>query len=406
MPNFYYTAKSFDGKSEEGVLPAQNVHELAQTLRAQNLILITADENGKPKKKIDLMNLKLPSFGVSLKEKILFVRNLWIMISTGLSLVRSFDILAGQTKNSKLKKALLDVKEEVSKGKGFSESLSKYPDIFSDLFLSMIKVGEESGTLEDVFKVLNIQMEKEYTLKSKVKGAMIYPCIILAIMMGIGGLMMVFVFPQLTTFFSSLHADLPIYTKIIIWFGNFMMNYWYIVIISAALLAIIFWQAIKTKQGKWLLDTALIKIPLISTLVKKNNSAVFIRALSSLNASGVPLVRSLEIIHGTVSNIYYKRAVEQAIDKIKKGEKLSSALRLHQNIFPFGAIEIIEVGEETGKSSVILKKLAEFYEDEVINIAENLSAIIEPLLILVLGGAVAVFAFAIIEPMYSVLGNI
>ena len=191
MPNFLYVAKSFDSKTEKGILPAEDVHQLAQDLKNQNLILITAEEEGK-KKGLNLMNLSLPSFGVSLKEKIMLVRNLWIMISTGLSIVRSFTLLANQTKNTKLKKALINIKEEVSKGNSFSGSLAKYPDIFSELFLSMVKVGEESGTLEDVFKVLALQMEKEYTLKSKVKGAMIYPLIILMVMLGIGIWMLAF----------------------------------------------------------------------------------------------------------------------------------------------------------------------------------------------------------------------
>lgn len=405
MPNFYYTAKGFDGRIEKGILPAENVHQLVQDLQNHNLILVKAEKDSE-RKKIDLMNLSLPSFGVPLKEKILFVRNLWIMISTGLSIVRSFTILSEQTKNAKLKKALINIKDEVSSGKGFSEALAKYPSIFSELFLSMVKVGEESGTLEEVFKVLALQMEKEYTLKSKVKGAMVYPCIILMVMAGIGTLMLIFVFPQLTTFFDSLNADLPIYTKIMILGGNFMMNQWYLVLAILIVVAGIFWQGSKTNQGKWFLSTVLLKVPLISSLVKKNNSAILIRALSSLNASGVPLVRSLEIISGTVSNFYYKKTILESIERIKKGEKLSTSLRYHKDIFPFGAIEIIEVGEETGKSTIILKKLAEFYEDEVINIAENMSAIIEPIMILLLGGAVAVFAFSIIQPMYSVLGNI
>jgi type IV pilus assembly protein PilC len=405
MPNFLYIAKGFDGRTEKGILPAEDVRQLALDLKNQNLILITAEEEGK-KKGLNFMNLSLPSFGVSLKEKIMLVRNLWIMTSTGLSIVRSFTLLANQTKNTKLKKALLNIKEEVSKGNSFSGSLAKYPDIFSELFLSMVKVGEESGTLEDVFKVLSLQMEKEYTLKSKVKGAMIYPLIILMVMLGIGIIMLIFVFPQLTAFFDSLNADLPIYTKIMIWGGNFMMNQWYVVLLAVLIIVGIFWQALKTNEGKWLLSTILIKIPLISSLVKKNNSAVLIRSLSSLNASGVPLIRSLEIISGVVGNYYYKKAVVESIERIKKGEKLSSALREHKDIFPFGAIEIIEVGEETGKSTVILKKLAEFYENEVIDMAENMSAIIEPVMILILGMGVAVFAFSIISPMYSVLGNI
>lgn len=404
MPNYFYKAKNFSGKTITGVLPSKDIHQLAQDLKNNDLILIEAVLEGENIKKI--LNFNLPSFRVSLKEKIMMTRNLWIMVSTGLSIVRCLSLLSGQTKNSRFKKALLNVQEEVNKGKGFSESLEKHKDIFSELFLSMVKIGEESGTLEEVLKILSLQMEKEYQLKSKVQSAMIYPGIILLAMLGIGAIIMIFVFPQLTQFFQSLNVSLPIYTKIIIWFGNFFTNFWYFILLGAAILFFGFIKTVKTKKGKWIFDTVLIKLPIISSLVKKNNSAVFIRSLSSLNSSGVPLVRSLEIIQGTVNNSYYKKAILESIEKVKKGDNLSSALKVYENIFPFGAIEIIEVGEETGKSSVILKKLAEFYEEEVITIAENLSAVIEPLLILLLGGGVAFFAFSVIEPMYSILGAI
>jgi type IV pilus assembly protein PilC len=163
---------------------------------------------------------------------------------------------------------------------------------------------------------------------------------------------------------------------------------------------------LRTKTGKWARDTLLLKVPIISSLVKKSNSALFIRSLSSLITSGVPLTRSLEIISKTVDNFYFKKAIFESIEKIKKGEKLSSALKTHQVLFPFGTIEMMEVGEETGKTSTILKKLAEFYEQEVISAAENLSVAIEPVLILALGLAVGFFAVSIIGPMYSAMQSI
>lgn len=404
MPNFIYNAKTLDGKDETGVLAAKDVHQLAQDLKAQGLILVNVDIEGQ--KKTDLMHLSMPSFRVSLSEKIMMTRNLWIMVSTGLSIVRSFTLLAGQTKNSKLKKALLDVKEKVNKGENFSDSLAHYPDIFSNLFCSMVRVGEESGTLEEALEVLSLQMGKEHELKSKIQQAMMYPGMIMLTMLGIGGIIMTFVFPQLSGFFKSLNAELPWYTKLMIGMGDFITNKWYFVILIVALLIAIFMAAFKTKIGKKITDTVFLRIPILSSLVKKNNSAVLIRCLSSLMASGVPLVKSLEIAEGTVGNYYFKKALAEANEKVKKGEKLSVSLKKHNDIFPFGAVEIMEVGEETGKSAVILKKLAEFYEEEVMNTAENLSSIIEPLLILVLGVGVAFFAFSVIQPMYSILGNI
>jgi type IV pilus assembly protein PilC len=336
----------------------------------------------------------------------MITRNLEVMVSTGVPLVKSFSILAVQSKNKKLKRALIDIKEKIGKGESISGALSKHSDIFSELFQNMIKVGEESGTLEDVLKVLSLQLEKEYGLKSKIKRAMIYPAFILVTMLVIGGAIVIFVLPQLNQLFKSLNVELPIYTKIIMGLGEFSTKYWYFLILALLLLIFIFWIAVKTKKGKWLLDTLLLKLPFFSSFVKKSNSASLIRALSSLISSGVPFIRSLEIASGSVSNFYFKKAVNEASEKIKKGEKFFNALKSYQNIFPFGTLEIIEVGEETGKTSTILKRLAEFYEEEVINATENLSVIIEPILIIILGIVVGFFAVSVIEPIYSTLRTI
>ena len=404
MPNYFYTAKTLDGKNQAGNLNAKDTHELSQTLKNQGMLLIKAHALDEKEKKS--WGIQLPFSGVSAKEKIMFTRNLWVMVSAGLSLVRSFEILAAQTKKRRFKTALNGAKERIGKGDGLYEALSQYPDIFSRLFLSMIKVGEESGTLEESFKVLSLQMEREYELKSKIKQAMIYPGIILATMLGIGILVTVFVLPKLKIFFTSLNTELPIYTKILIGFGDFASHYWYIVISAPIVLFIFIFWAIRTERGKKMKDTVLLKLPLISSLVKKNNAAFLIRSLSSLISSGVPLVSSLEITAGTVGNYYFKKALLESAEKVKKGERLSGTLKPHQDIFPFGAIEMMEVGEETGKTTTILKKLADFYEQEAIAVTESLSLAIEPMLILAMGACVAFFAFAVIQPMYSVLGAI
>jgi type IV pilus assembly protein PilC len=404
MPNYFYTAKSFEGKNETGTANAKDIRELARDLKSEGLVLIKAIlEEDKNKGKF---NISIPFLGVSQNEKIMMTRNLWVMVSAGLSLVKSFDILASQTKNNKLRNALTSAKDRINKGEGIYEALSGYPDIFSELFLNMIKVGEESGTLEEALKNLTLQMEKEHELRAKIKQAMIYPSVILAVMLIIGIIIILVVLPKLNFFFQSLEADLPIYTKLLMWFGDFIIVRWYLAIIVPVLLIFAVSSALKTKKGKFILDTALLKMPLLSSIVKKNNAALLIRSLSSLISSGVPLVRSLEITSGTVGNFYFKKALNESAERVRKGEKLSSALSLYQNIFPFGAIEMMEVGEETGKTSTILKTLAEFYEQEAAHATEGLSTAIEPLLILVLGVCVAFFAFAVIEPMYSVLSSI
>jgi len=225
-------------------------------------------------------------------------------------------------------------------------------------------------------------------------------------MMIVGVVMVAFVIPNLKVFFESLNVDVPIYTKIIIGIGDFLAQKWYVAILGIILFITSAYFAIKTKLGKALLDTSLLRIPVISPIVKKSNSAFLIRSLSSMMSAGVPMLRALEIASKTVDNNYFKSAAIDAGEKIRKGLKLSVALKDHQDIFPFGVTEMVEIGEETGKSSTILKKLADFYEQEAISAVERLSILIEPMLIIVLGLGVGIFAFSIIEPMYSSLQSI
>ncbi len=404
MPNYFYTAKSFSGETETGTAQASDERELAQTLKAKGMMLIRALPAESQKK--SLLKMEFSLFGVSATEKIMMVRNMGVMFSTGLSLTKIFDILSVQTRNNIFKSALIDIKEKINKGENLSDALARYPKTFSELFVNMVKVGEESGTMDEIFNILSLQLSKEHELKSKIKNAMIYPCIILLVMCVIGGIIITVVLPALNTFFTSLNVSVPIYTRILLWLGNFMLNRWYVVLLGMFILGIIAWLTLRTKSGKLALDTFFLRLPFISPIVKKSNSASFVRSLSSLIASGVALNRALEICSKTLGNHYFKNAVLAAEVQIKKGEKLSSALKPYQDLFPFGVIEMVEVGEETGKTDVILKKLADFYEQEAISSIEKLTLIIEPAMIIFLGVAVGFFAFSIIQPMYSSLKSI
>ncbi len=404
MPNYFYTAKSFDGQTKTGTIFAKDVQQLASSLKNENMLLVKAVSEEDRKK--HAFSFSLPSFGISATEKIMMTRNLWVMFGAGLSLVKIFSILSAQAKKQKTKDMMLDINVRLNKGEGFSDSLTKYPKVFNDFFLSMVKIGEESGTLESVFEILSTHMDRDHELKSKIRGALIYPCIILIVMGGIGAVVSTFVLPKFSAFLLGMNIPLPIYTRILIWLGAFSQHYWYVIMLMPFLLGYLFFLAMKTHSGRWARDTFLIKFPLLSPFIKKANSAIIIRSLSSLNASGISLVRSLEITSATVGNIYFKNALNQSIEKVKKGDKLSSALRSHQNIFPFGAIDMMEVGEETGKTSVVLKKLSEFYEQEVLEETKNFSVVIEPILLVFLGLVVAFFAISVIEPMYSSLKSI
>lgn len=400
MANYFYIAKSFEGETKTGNQEALDERQLAQNLKREGLVLI---KTMLKQEKKAWFNLSISLRKVSLTDKIMVTKNLGVMLSAGLSLVKSFDILASQAKNQELKKALLDIKNRISRGENFSDALSFYPNIFSDLFVNMIRVGEESGTLDEVFGVLSLQLQKEHELKSKIRNAMAYPAIIVMVMIAVGIVIVTFVLPNLNIFFSSLSVEIPIYTKIVLVVGAFLSKHWYLMIVVPLIMFGLIYLLLKTKNGKKAADSLFLKIPIIAPIIKKNNSAMLIRSLSSLVAASVPLTTSLEITAKTMGNHYYKEALIEASKRVKKGDKLSIALKSYQDIFPVGVVEMMEVGEETGKTSSILKKLADFYEQEAIDAIERLTVLIEPVLIIILGLAVGFFAVSIIEPMYSSL---
>jgi len=404
MPKYFYTAQSLKGESKSGVLEVKDKHQLARALRQEGLILIRAELEEKLKKPRPKFWAGLPFFGVSLTEKIFFVRNLRVMISAGLPLPRALGTLAEQAKSQKFKKAIFNIRDEIVQGRSFSESLEKYPNIFPELFQSMIRMGEESGTLEDILQTLSQQMEREYELKSKIQGAMIYPAVIICAMIGIGILMLVMVVPKLAETFEELDIELPMTTKIVIGLGNFLAQQWYLAAVVLAILFFLFWRLTKTKAGKKIIDTLVLKIPIISPIVRKTSSAYTARTLSSLITAGVPIVKSLEITSRTLGNIYYKSAIAEAAEKVRKGEKIAQALKPYENIYPSIVIQMVAVGEETGETSNVLKQLAEFFEEEVSNATKNLAAVIEPVIMIIIGAAIGFFAVSMVQPMYSMLG--
>lgn len=402
MPRYSYIAKTLKGEPVSGNLEAKNERELARILRKEGSILIKTDSKEAEKKKLIIVPLSF--FGrVSLIEKIMFTRNLRLMIRAGLSLPRALDILAGQAKSRKFKLVLSEVKEKIIEGKAFSESLSKYPNIFSELFTSMVKVGEETGTLEEVLRILTQQMEKEYEVRSKIKGAMVYPAVIIFALISIGILMLIIVVPRLSAVFQELEVELPLTTKLVIFIGSFLAEFWYFLPLAILFFLIFIRFSLKTRIGKKIFDTISLKLPIAAKIIKKIYAARTVRTLSALISAGVPIIRALEITAGVLGNIYYKKAILEAASRVKKGAKLGEVLSKYENIYPSLVTQMIEVGEETGETSTILEKLAEFFEEEVTNTTKNLSSIIEPILMLIIGAAVGFFAVSMIQPIYSML---
>ncbi len=406
MPLYFYQAKSFSGEPKTGTMEAENEMALAKLLRAQGYILVSASTQTQEESiKAHPLNIFQYLGGVSLAEKLMFTKNLKVMVASGLSLPKALRTLGVQARSPKFKKALADISDQLSQGKSFSEAIRAYPNIFPEIFYHMVKVGEESGTLEKSLENLALQMEREHELKSKIKGAMIYPAVIVSVMLLVAFLMLSLVVPKLAEVFADLKIELPATTKFIINLGNFLKEN--ILIIGLMILALILATRIifSLHIGKIILDKVLITTPVLGELIKKINSSYAMRTLSVLISSGVSFVSSLEIVAGVVPNIYFKEALLQAKEEIKKGGKFSEVLARYSGLFSPTLIQMVTVGEETGETSQILSQLADFYEQEVALATKNAVALIEPLLIVLIALMVGFFAVSMIQPMYSAMSS-
>ena len=406
MPNFSYTAIGKTGEKIKGSEAAQDERQLARLLRDKGLILTTVKNAQEKKRLISFVSFFEGFGGVSLTDKLLFTRNLQVMIEAGIPLPKSLDVLAAQTKNKRFKTTMLEVKKQVVQGKTLSEALGEYPKVFPELFFNMVKVGEESGTLGQVLGQLTLQLERQHELRSKVVGALLYPAVIVCAMIGIGILMLVVVVPQLAAVFKDLGVELPLTTRLVIGLGTLMAERWYLLFPGILLFLFILFQLLRTKPGKRVTDTISLKLPILSGVIQKANAALMTRTLSSLISSGVPIVRSLEITSRVVGNVYFRDSLAKAAVEVGKGAKLSDSLQAYSSVYPIIVIQMISVGEETGETGKILAKLADFFEEEVATVTKNLTSVIEPLLMLVIGAVVGFFAISMVQPMYSLLSGL
>ncbi|MFH1744950.1 MAG: type II secretion system F family protein [bacterium] len=338
---------------------------------------------------------------VPLKEKLFFVQHLGLMLKAGISLSSALKTLAKQSGNKFFVKVLNDVADRVEKGNSFADSLNVYNKVFGELFINMIEVGESSGKLEEVLNQLFIQMKKEHALISKVKGALTYPTVIIFAMLLIGTFMITVIVPKITSSFLEMNVELPLATKILIKISSLLVHNGLIVAVGLVLFIIILVQVIRTKKGKSVLDTILLKTPIVGPIIKKINLARFARNISALLKTDIMIIKTFQITANILGNVHYKNSLLDMAQKIKKGERLNEAIQTYPKLYPPIVVQMIAVGEETGELDGILVELAEFYEEEVDAIMGNLPAIIEPLLILLLGLGVGGVAIAIIMPMYS-----
>ena len=388
----------------EGIFDAQDKFSLFTELKKEGLSLIKFSEI----KKINL-NINIPflsSNKIKFHDRIILARNLGSMLKAGLSLSRALQVIEKQSRSPKMKSVLNSLIKSVAEGKTLNQALSIYPENFNSLFTSMVKAGEESGSLAESLKLVADQMEKNYTLVKKVKGAMIYPGIILCVMTAIGVLMLLFVVPSLTATFSELHTDLPLSTQVVLGFSNLLRDHYILMVIGLAAIISGFVSVIHTKDGKKVVDRSLLKIPVIGEIVRQTNAARTARTMSSLLAAGVEVVKCAQITRDVLQNSLYKDVMDKVSLAIQKGEPISKVLENYESLYPAFVAEMASVGEETGKLADMLKQTAEYYEDEVEQKTKDMSQVVEPFLMVIIGLAVGFFAVSMITPMYTVLNNI
>lgn len=402
MTKFFWRAKNIKGQEIIGERESADRFSLARELRAEGLIALMIEDvnqrNERRWEKISLLNFFVR---IKMKDRIIFANNLSVMIGAGLPLSRALSIIARQTSSRYFKKILQEVEAKVVKGKSLSQSLADYPKVFTEVFVAMIEASEETGRLPESLKLIGEQLEKNYALRKKIIGAMIYPAVIIVAIIVIGILMMVFLIPTLSTTFRELNVPLPLSTRLVIGLSDFMVKNIILIVAGLAMVIAVLPSITKTPTGKKMLDRLFLRLPLVNNLTQQINSAIIMRTISSLISAGVNLTKTIEVTEKVVQNYYYKQIMVEASEKVQKGISLSAIFAAHQNLFPIFTSEMAAVGEETGKLPEMLLKGAVFFENEVDQVTKNLSTIIEPVLMIVIGLAVGLFAISMIGPMYS-----
>jgi type IV pilus assembly protein PilC len=405
MAHFTYSAEKHDGEKYQGVAEAADRFELYEIIRREGgKVTSVSEASGNGIWNMGHWNRMLTR--VKEYEKILFARNLGAMLSAGLSLARALAVMERQTKNIKLKSAIAEIESSVRRGEPLHAALAQFPKLFPDLFIAMVRAGEEGGELPSALLVVADQTERIYDLKRKIRSAMIYPCIILIAIVGIGIVMMIEVVPTLAQTFAESGAVLPLSTRIVVGMSALLVHYTlpFIGGIVAFIVGMII--ALRTKTGKHVLDFVLLKIPVIGTLVREINAARTARTLSSLISSGVDVISSLEISADVVQNFYFREVIHEAVKGVRAGESLSVAFTKREDLYPAFVGEMMSVGEETGATVDMLKRLAIYYEEQVDRKTKDMSTIIEPFLMLFIGAGVGFFAVSMITPIYQISQHI
>lgn len=396
-----YKATTPDGKIIQGVMDANDVNEAAKFLRAKDLfpIQIKKQNSGLFLEKL------LPFNKISSSDVILFTRQLSSMLSSGLTLLRALQIFKDQTQNEAMIDLVSGIITNIEEGKSFSYAIAKYPDVFSPVYISLIKAGESSGLLDKVLLRLAENLEKSHKLRGTVKSALMYPAIVVVLMIFVVFIMMIFVIPQLSVLYTSLNVPLPLPTKIVVGLSGVVGTFWPVIIVLVGLLIFFFRRWKKTEDGQLIMDSFTLKLPVFGALIEETILAEFTRTFGLLIGTGTLVVEALLESADTAGNIHYKNAIIDVSKQVEKGVSIGDAMSSY-HLFPQMLIQLVKIGEQTGKMDETLTKASEYFEEQVNDKVKTLTTALEPFIMIVLGVGVAFLIVSVITPIYSLISSL
>ncbi len=336
-----------------------------------------------------------------MEDRLFFIQNLVLMLRAGITLPKALGILAKQTKNIYWRDVILDVRESSMKGNTLEKSLSKFPNVFPHSFISMVRMGELKGDLSSVLDKYFEFLQSEQKVRDKVKSAMIYPIVILVAIVAVAIFAVVFIFPKITELFNEVEGTLPLTTRIVMGISNILVKHGILIAFLLVGLIVFLIFFVRTKRGKFIYHFILLRLPIIGPIVIKKNLFHVLRNFGVLLEAGIPLAQSLSETSEIISNVFYKQSLKDISVDISKGNQINEGFKKYPLLYPEVALQIITVGEESGKLTDMLRHISTFYEQKLLSTLDNLSSIIEPVLILLMGAGVAFMAVSILMPIYS-----
>ncbi|MHB8871454.1 MAG: type II secretion system F family protein [Candidatus Doudnabacteria bacterium] len=397
---FRYQAKDVSGNLREGVVVAEDQGHAETLIQDNGLVILNleiVEEN--------ILDRLWP-FGKSVpaKEMVLFSRQLSTLIGAKVSILQALRILLEQVSNTYLKKVISETISSVEGGNSFSLSLARHPEVFSNVYVSVVHTGELSGTLDQSLNYLSDQMEKDYDLRSKVKSAMTYPLFILGALVVVGSLMFLFILPKLTVILQEQGGSLPFITVVLISFTKFFQHYWWTLLIGFVAIGLLLRYYVRTKTGRYIFDRLKIATPIIGPIFEQIYLARFSRNLSTLVLGGIPIIKALEVVADLVNNVIYRDILMEAANRLGAGKSIADSLQGHKEI-PVIVTQMVMVGEQSATLTNILQKLASYYEKEVDAKIATLTSLMEPIIMLILGVGVGILVAGILLPIYNLASN-